>query len=56
MRFFQVFLRVSCHVFRLDYRVWAIPLVFSSVILAENNPAPRISKESRQEIVHAFDE
>jgi hypothetical protein len=56
MRFFQVFLRVSCHVFRLDYRVLAIPLVFSSVILAENNPAPRISKESRQEIVHAFDE
>ncbi|MFZ1132496.1 MAG: hypothetical protein WAN38_17100 [Terriglobales bacterium] len=36
--------------------MWAIPLVFSSVILAENNPAPRISKESRQEIVHAFDE
>jgi hypothetical protein len=29
-------------------------LIFSSLTLAENTPPPRISKETREEIVHAF--
>jgi hypothetical protein len=33
-----------------------ILLVFSSLALAENTPPPRISKETREQIVHAFNE
>jgi len=43
----------SFHVYR-GYRLLAILLVFSSLTLAENTPPPRISKETREEIVHAF--
>src|SRR5271157_5831737 len=46
----------SFHVYRACYRFLAILLVFSSMMLAENTPPPRISKESREEIVHAFNE
>src|SRR6266852_9237142 len=34
----------------------AIPLVFSTLALAGNSPPPKISKETRQEIIHAFNE
>ncbi len=46
MRSFQV-----CSVF---CRLWAILLVFSSLTVAENTPPPRISKQTREEIIHAF--
>ena len=36
------------------YRLLAILLVFSALTLAENTPPPRISKETRQEIIQAF--
>ncbi|HKN70264.1 MAG TPA: hypothetical protein VJX30_04485, partial [Terriglobales bacterium] len=36
------------------YRLLAILLVFSALTLAENTPPPRISKETREEIIHAF--
>jgi len=32
----------------------AILLVFSSLALAENTPVPKISKETREQIIHAF--
>ena len=44
------------HVYCLCYRLFAILLVFSSLALAGDTPPPRISKETRQEIVHAFTE
>jgi hypothetical protein len=31
-------------------------LVVSALALAENSPPPKISKETRQQIVHAFNE
>jgi hypothetical protein len=37
-------------------RLLAMLLVFSSLTLAGNTPPPRISKETREEIVHAFNE
>jgi hypothetical protein len=46
MRYFQV--DFVC------YRLMAILLVFSMQMLAENTPPPRISKETRQEIIQAF--
>jgi len=46
MRSFQV-----CSV---CYRLLAILLAFSALALAENTPPPKISKETREEIVHAF--
>jgi len=36
------------------YRLLAILLVFSALTLAENTPPPRISKETRHEIIQAF--
>ena len=39
-----------------SYRLLAFLLVFSSLALAGNTPAPKISKETRQEIIHAFNE
>ena len=36
------------------YRLLAILLVFSALMLAENTPPPRISRETREEIIHAF--
>src|SRR5882762_4799523 len=38
------------------YRLLAISLVFSTLAVAGNSPPPKISKETRQEIVHAFNE
>jgi hypothetical protein len=38
------------------YRLFVIPLVFSSLALAGNSPPPKISKETRQEIIHVFNE
>jgi hypothetical protein len=48
MRFFQGF--------RLLYRIVALSLAFSCLAFAENPPPPRISKETREGIVHAFNE
>ena len=36
------------------YRLMAILLVFSALMLAENTPPPRISPKTREEIIHAF--
>ena len=44
----------SFHGYSVCYRLWATLLIFSSLTLAENTPPPRISKETREEIVHAF--
>ena len=44
----------SFHVDCVGYRPLAILLVFSALTLAENTPPPRISKETREEIIHAF--
>ena len=46
MRFF--------HVCSVGYRRLTILLVLSAVALAENTPPPRISKQTREQIVHAF--
>lgn len=48
MRFFQV-CSVSC-------RVFAVSLSLSSLALAGNAPPPKITKDTRQQIVHAFNE
>jgi hypothetical protein len=44
----------SFHGYSVCYRLLATLLIFSSLTLAENTPPPRISKETREEIVHAF--
>ena len=44
----------SFHGCSVCYRLLAILLVFSSWTRAENTAPPRISKETREEIVHAF--
>ena len=44
----------SFHIYSACYRLLAIVLVFSSPMLAENTPPPRISKETREQIIHAF--
>src|SRR5271166_6379758 len=44
----------SLHGCSVCYRLLAILLVFSSWTRAENTAPPRISKETREEIVHAF--
>ena len=46
------FLHGSC----VSYRLLAFLLVVSSLTLAGNTPPPKISRETRQEIVHAFNE
>ncbi len=46
----------SFHSFCLGLRFGAVLLVLSFLALAENSPAPRISKETREEVVHAFNE
>ncbi len=45
----------SFHGCSVCYRLLAIVLVFSSWTRAEKTAPPRISKETREEIVHAFD-
>jgi hypothetical protein len=44
----------SFHVCSVWYRLLAILLAFSSLTRAENTAPPKISKETREEIVHAF--
>ena len=44
----------SFHVDFVCYRLLAILLIFSALALAENTPPPRISKETREEIIHVF--
>jgi hypothetical protein len=46
----------SFHFFFRRYRLLAILLVFSSLVLAGNTPPPKISKETREEIIHVFNE
>src|SRR5271157_3973288 len=44
----------SFHGCSVCYRLLAILLVFSSLSLAGNTPVPKISKETREQIIHAF--
>jgi len=44
------------HVYSVGYRLAAMVLTFSSLAIADNSPAPKISKETRQEIIHAFND
>ena len=37
-------------------RLLTLVLVFSALALAENTPPPRISKQTREEVIHAFNE
>ena len=46
----------SFHGYWVCYRLLAFLLAFSSLTWAGNTPPPKISKETRQEIVHAFNE
>jgi len=46
----------SFHVYRLCCCFLAILPAFSLVALAGNTPPPRISKQTREEIIHAFNE
>src|SRR5260370_3881132 len=46
----------SFHVCCFCCSLLATLLVFSSLTLAGNTPSPKISKETREEIVHAFNE
>lgn len=40
---------------RLSFRLPLILLAGSSLLLSENAPAPKISKETREQVLHAFD-
>jgi hypothetical protein len=44
----------SFHICSVGYQLLAILLVFSALMVAGNTPPPRISKETREEIIHAF--
>lgn len=44
----------SFHSLCFGHRLLPVLLMVSSLALAENSPAPKISKETREEIVHAF--
>jgi hypothetical protein len=46
----------SFHVGSVCRRLLGFVLVFSALVLAENAPPPRLSKETRQQIIHAFNE
>ncbi len=46
----------SFHVFFVHFRVLLTLLLTSSLMLAGTTPPPRLSKETREEIVHAFNE
>jgi hypothetical protein len=46
----------SFHVYCVCYRLLAILLVFSSLTVAGNTPPPKISKGTREDIIHAFNE
>ena len=42
------------HIDFVCYRLLAILLLFSALALADNTPPPRISRKTREEIIHAF--
>jgi len=44
----------SFHFFGGACRLWAVLLVFPCLTFSQNSPAPRISKETRQQVIHAF--
>ncbi len=44
------------HTYSVGYRLLAILLGFTSLALAGNTPAPRMSKETREQIIHAFND
>ena len=44
------------HIYSVGYRLAAIVLTLSSLAIADNTPAPKITKETRQEIIHAFND
>jgi len=46
----------SFHVYCFVWRLVATLLVCSSLTLAGNTPPPRISKETREQVIHAFNE
>lgn len=46
----------SFHFFCSGSRLLAFLLVLSCLTLAENSPPPKISKETREEVVHAFNQ
>src|SRR5258708_1101439 len=46
----------SFHVYCVYCRLSALLLVFSTLALAENTPSPKISKGTREDIIHAFNE
>lgn len=46
----------SFQVYSASYRLLAIALVFSALALAQSAPPPRISKQTREEVIHAFNE
>lgn len=46
----------SFHVSCIGFRLLAVLLILSSLALAENAPPPRISTQTREEIIHAFNE
>jgi hypothetical protein len=47
---------LSFGVFRFYHRLLAVPLLVSSLALAGDNGSPRISHETRQEIIRSFNE
>ena len=46
----------SFHGYWVCYRLLAVLLVFSSLALAGNTPPPKISKGTREDVIHAFNE
>src|SRR5258708_12019571 len=46
----------SFHVYCVCCRLLALLLVFSTLAFAENTPPPKISKGTREDIIHAFNE
>jgi hypothetical protein len=46
----------SVNIRSIGYRLFAIVLSFSTLTLASNTPPPKLSKQTREELVHAFTE
>jgi hypothetical protein len=44
------------HLYSVGYGLLAITLSFSSAALAKDTPAPKISRQTREEIIHAFND
>jgi hypothetical protein len=47
---------MQSHTYSVGYRLLAILLGFTSLALAGNTPPPRMSKETREQIIHAFND